>query len=218
MGDTMVIALFRHGLTAENERKAYIGWLDAPLSENGKADLYEKGRPVSKYESISTSDLLRAKETATYWFPEQSIYSTSNFREINFGEWEGKTYDQLKELPDYCKWLNAPFTVSATNGESYKEFVMRVDTGWNLLMEQSKKSDRMAVVTHGGVIRYLLSKYGVTEKEFWDYSISPGEGIELIWSNKERFRRKERCTLLQEVAFTGKKAGQFPLRRSKGLQ
>ncbi|WP_400245164.1 histidine phosphatase family protein [Niallia sp. JL1B1071] len=204
----MVIALFRHGLTAENERKAYIGWTDAPLSENGREQLYEKGRPVSKYEWISASDLLRAKETAAYWFPEQSLCITSYFREINFGDWEGKTYEQLKELPDYCKWLNAPFAVSATNGESFEAMAERVDTGWDRLIKQSKQSNRIAVVTHGGVIRYLLSKYGVTEKNFWDYIISPGEGIELIWSNKESFRRKERCTLLQEVAFTGKKAGQ----------
>jgi len=204
----MVIALFRHGLTAENERKAYIGWTDAPLSENGRNKLYEKGRPVSKYDWICTSDLLRAKETAVCLFPEKSLRSTSYFREINFGNWEGQTYEQLKGLPDYCKWLNAPFAVSATNGESFKEMAERVDKGWDSLMEQSGQSNRIAVVTHGGVIRYLLSKYGVTEKIFWDYTILPGEGIELIWSNKESFRRKERCTLLQEVAFTGRKAGQ----------
>ncbi|MFP3719056.1 histidine phosphatase family protein [Niallia circulans] len=208
MGDTMVIALLRHGLTAANERKAYIGWTDAPLSGKGRNMLYEKGRPVSKYDWISTSDLLRTKETAAYWFPEQILHSVSAFREINFGDWEGKTYEQLKELPEYCKWLNAPFTNAPTNGESFAELIERVDRGWNHLIKQSTRNNRMAVVTHGGVIRYLLSKYGVTERDFWDYTISPGEGIELIWSHKESFRRKERCTLLQEVAFTGKKVGQ----------
>ncbi|SLL35359.1 bifunctional RNase H/acid phosphatase [Mycobacteroides abscessus subsp. abscessus] len=208
MGDTMVIALFRHGLTAENERKAYIGWTDAPLSENGKEKLYEKGRPMSKYEWVSASDLLRAKETAAYWFPDQRLHIISYFREINFGEWEGKTYEQLKELPDYCKWLNSPFVISATNGESFNEMAERVDKGWDCLIQQSKQSNRIAVVTHGGVIRYLLSKFDVAEKNFWDYNLSPGGGMELIWSNKESFRRKERCTLLQEVAFTGRKGGQ----------
>lgn len=208
MGDTMVIALFRHGLTAENERKAYIGWTDAPLSENGRNKLYEKGKPASTYGWIGTSDLLRAKETAAYWFPEQRLHSVSSFREINFGDWEGHTYEQLKELPAYSEWLNAPFVVSATNGESFKEMTGRVEAGWDSLIKHSQQTNRIAVVAHGGVIRYLLSKHGATEKEFWDYTILPGEGIELIWSNKESFRRKERCTLLQEVAFTGKKAGQ----------
>ena len=33
MDDAMVVALFRHGITEENKRKAYIGWRDAPICE-----------------------------------------------------------------------------------------------------------------------------------------------------------------------------------------
>jgi len=207
MGDTMVIALFRHGLTAENERKAYIGWTDAPLSENGRDKLQDKGRPIPKYEWICTSDLVRAKETAAYWFPDQKLWGKACFREMNFGDWEGRTYEELKSLPDYRHWLNAPFEVSATNGESFKELAQRVEEGWESLMKRVEQHHRIAIVTHGGVIRYLLSAYGAEKKNFWEYTIQPGEGMELIWSRKESFRRKERCTLLQEVAFTGKKAG-----------
>ena len=34
MADSMVVALFRHGITEENKRHAYLGWTDAPLSED----------------------------------------------------------------------------------------------------------------------------------------------------------------------------------------
>ena len=39
MDDAVVVALFRHGLTEENKRKAYIGWTDSPILEDARVEL-----------------------------------------------------------------------------------------------------------------------------------------------------------------------------------
>ena len=66
----------------------------------------------------------------------------------------------------------------------------------------------MAIVTHGGVIRYLLSTYGSIEKrDFWEWKVSHGNGFELVWASKDAFRRGDRCTLLREVPLTENPTG-----------
>ena len=65
----------------------------------------------------------------------------------------------------------------------------------------------MAIVTHGGVIRSFVTRLGDVEKEFWDWKIEHGTGYELVWENKESFRRGERCILLREVLLTENQAG-----------
>lgn len=206
MGNSMVIALFRHGLTEENEKRAYIGWQDSPLSNNGVRQLLNNGPCIKAYEKIISSDLSRAKQTAAILFPSVGREEHASFREIDFGDWDGKTYDELRTEPLYCQWLESPMLVTPPNGESFPIFVERVEAGWEKLIHEEGLS-KIAVITHGGVIRYLLYKYGAEKKGFWDYSLSPGAGIELIWESKESFRRKERCTLLQEGIFTERKNG-----------
>jgi alpha-ribazole phosphatase len=203
----MVIALFRHGLTKENEKKAYIGWQDSPLSEKGIKQLKEKSFCPNMYEQLFSSDLLRAKQSADFLFPFQEKTESFFFRELNFGDWEGKTYHQLKENGWYRKWMDDPFTIAPPNGESFPDFAERVEKGWQMLMDASHDSQKLAVVTHGGVIRYLLHRYSKEEKGFFDYNVAIESGFELMWEDINCFRRRERCTLLQEAALTEKRNG-----------
>lgn len=202
----MVIALFRHGLTEENEKHAYIGWKDSPLSKTGKRQLAKK-QASKQYEQVFSSDLLRAKQTAASLFPNGEIKASACFREIHFGEWEGQTYEQLKNSPIYCKWLEEPFATTPPNGENFAVFAKRVEKGWGLLIEASRSSERIALVAHGGVIRYLLQSYGPFGKGFFDYSVAVESGFILVWNDMEAFRRRERCTLLQEEALLAKETG-----------
>ncbi|MGP7819096.1 histidine phosphatase family protein [Niallia sp. 01092] len=207
MGNRMVITLFRHGLTKENENKAYIGWMDSPLSEKGICQLKAKRLDANHYDQLFSSDLLRAKQSASYLFPDQEIIESSCFRELNFGNWEGKTYEQLKENTSYRNWIDHPFTITPPNGESFPDFTKRIETGWQMLINQSKAEQKIAVMTHGGVIRYLLHRYGKEKNGFFDYTVAVESGFTLIWDDIDSFRRRERCTLLQEAALMEKRDG-----------
>ncbi|GKU84658.1 histidine phosphatase family protein [Niallia sp. NCCP-28] len=206
MGKSMVVALFRHGLTKENEQKAYIGWLDSPLSEKGRNHLMNK-KANKQYNQIFSSDLLRAKQTAAIIFPNRKVTTTSMFREMHFGEWEGKTYEQLKNDQVYCEWISNPFAIQPPNGENFSDFAKRVEKGWDLLIEASERADKAAIVAHGGVIRYLLQCYGSDSKGFFDYSVDVESGFELVWNNQEDFRGRKRCTSLREETLMEKGNG-----------
>ena len=93
--------------------------------------------------------------------------------------------------------------------ESFSDFSNRIEAGWKKVSEiiSSKDIDKMAIVTHGGVIRYLLSTYGSIEKEFWEWKVSHGNGFELVWASRAAFRRGDRCTLLREVLLTENQNG-----------
>ncbi|WP_251551836.1 histidine phosphatase family protein [Neobacillus muris] len=195
MDDRVVIALFRHGMTVENQRKAYLGWNDSPLCQEAARLACSK-----EYEGYFSSDLQRCVLTAKRLFSPSHFQLLKEFREMDFGEWEGKTYEQLKSIEHYQRWLSDPFHICPPKGESFEQFSSRVQSGWKKLTAEliSKKLQSCAVITHGGVIKYLLSVYAPREQDFWSWHTPYYQGFELCFT-LDSLRRGERCTLLQEV-------------------
>ena len=77
-----------------------------------------------------TSDLKRCLQTAQILFPDQNVRVMPEFREMNFGQWEGKTYAELAGDPHYEEWINHHFTSEPPEGESYPVFADRIEKGW----------------------------------------------------------------------------------------
>lgn len=208
MDERVVIALFRHGLTPENERGAYIGWTDVSLSENGIKGVNKTKEQINQYDAVFTSDLKRCLETADLLFPDESKTLISDFREMNFGVWEGKTYEDLQSDLLYRSWIDHFYSEKPPEGESFAEFSHRIENGFVQIIEtvMEKKLSNVAIVTHGGVIRSLLMKYAPIQKDFWDWKIPHGTGYELEWSLEE-LRRGNRCTSLRVVPLTESQLG-----------
>lgn len=203
MDDTVVIALFRHGLTEENKRKAYLGWNDSPLCTDSK-NLSTSNR----YDLYYSSDLPRCITTGNIFFPNNDLNLLPHLREMNFGQWEGKTYEDIKELPLYQQWLSNPTSFFPPGGESLEEFTHRIQNGWEKIREEilTRKVGTCAIITHGGVIRYLLSEFAPIKNDFWSWQAPHEQGYELIFE-REALRRGDRCTLLREVPLTAKEHG-----------
>jgi alpha-ribazole phosphatase len=197
--DRVVIALFRHAVTEENKRKAYLGWDDSPLCPESKAITLRKS-----YQRYFSSDLQRCVGTAEILFPNSNLFLLDDLREMNFGQWEGKTYADLKENDLYRQWLADPVSHCPPKGESFQEFATRVHFGWAKITEEvlTSRLKSCAVITHGGVIRYLLSRFAPDPNEFWTWLANHDKGYELIF-DRESLRRGKRCTLLLEVPLTG---------------
>src|SRR5690625_1022704 len=207
MDDCVAITLLRHGMTKENERKAYIGWTDSPLSEKGKEALRLIDHSFQPDVTFS-SPLLRCTETAEILFPHQEIHCVPDMKEMNFGIFEGKTYEQLKGETSYINWLSDPFSGCPPDGESFHAFTKRIGRGWREVVEKILETNASSavIVTHGGVIRHLLTTYTPGSKSFFEWQIPHGAGYQLNWS-KEDLRRNEKCMSLQEVPTMEKKTG-----------
>jgi alpha-ribazole phosphatase len=153
---------------------------------------------------VFASDLQRAIETAELLYPKRRLQIDTRFREFNFGDWEGKTYDELYNESLYCQWISDPATIHPPNGEGYTSFIKRVMHGWNQLLEYSIEQDQgeVALVAHGGTIRAILSNY--SKRSFWDWHIDQGVAVQMKLESGEGGWR---CISLREVTLTENETG-----------
>lgn len=197
LGDTLGLTLLRHGLTKENIEKKYIGWMDASLSALGKKELQNKvGYPTGDY--YVSSDLKRAIETMEIIYPHQPYEVSRLLRELSFGEFEGKTYEQLKENKAYRHWIDHLERVQAPAGESMQDLQKRVDQQLQVVLQKAKEKQysNVVFVTHGGVIRHILSSYADSTVPFWEWKVPHGSAVQTNWK-----KQKEEwvCTSYQVV-------------------
>lgn len=208
MVSRLALTFVRHGMTKENEEKRYIGFSDVPLLDQEVARLRNVSAACSP-DFVVTSDLWRCRQTCRLLFAETiPVYERSAWREINFGDWEGKTYAELKEVEEYRKWLDSPFTVAPPNGEHYREFQARIENALTETIALAKRrlASHVVIVTHGGPIRYVLERYAPMEKPFWEWTVPFGGGFTLV---SERWEERARCISLSEVRFKESENGSW---------
>ena len=174
-----IIYLVRHGETVANAAQAFQGQQNSPLNDVGKAqaEIVAKGLIETKFDAIFSSDLDRAADTATAIAKEQGyageIMFDTRFREANFGEWEGHTYENvMKTWPDIAKaWLKDSYNTRPPGGETLDEVVRRVSEGLNEISEKYPQG-MILVVCHGGTIRGAICfALGVSANIFSKISI-----------------------------------------------
>ena len=87
--------MIRHGKTYGNTLGRYIGVTDEPLCEEGKKELEQ--RTMDTVELLFVSPLKRCLETADILYPYAKQVKIPEFAECNFGEFENKNYQELKD-------------------------------------------------------------------------------------------------------------------------
>lgn len=126
------IMLIRHGITAWNLEKRYLGHTDIGLLPEAEQELALLREEISHvtWDALYCSDLLRCQQTLIHIAPSQvgQAKLDARLREIDFGQWEGLTYDQLKDNPQYRDWIDAPQEVTPPKGEPWKAFAARIDS------------------------------------------------------------------------------------------
>ncbi|TRM12092.1 histidine phosphatase family protein [Lentibacillus cibarius] len=208
MDSHVAVTLFRHGVTTGNLEKRYMGWSDAPLTHEAEYALEALKSNLPSYDFCVTSDLSRCSQTAAILCPDLQHVESQAFREMNFGQWEQKTYEELYHDAVYQNWLSDPFSIRPPRGESFAEMERRVMEGWQSLKQaiDERGHREILLVIHGGVIRLLLTKLAKEVKRFWQWKIPHSSGIRLCW-NGCGWKEDARCTSLQVVPSTGNENG-----------
>lgn len=75
------------------------------------------------------SPMLRCQESAGILFPGKKAYPIEEWREMNFGAYEGKNYEDLKNNAYYQKWIDSNGTLPFPEGESQQEYIKRCHRG-----------------------------------------------------------------------------------------
>lgn len=170
------LILVRHGQTDMNLDGLYFGWLDPSLNEKGIEQAQKARESMKKisYDNIYSSDLLRASETAQIVnYLEKDIVFDSRIRELNFGIFEGLSYEEIvtKYPVESEISLKEWRTYNFETGESPTDLQRRaVEFVESLDLEKDN-----LVVTHWGVINCILSWYFSNELDsYWKYSVENG--------------------------------------------
>ncbi|QNM16020.1 histidine phosphatase family protein [Fusobacterium hominis] len=171
MGKLIIV---RHGQTKMNADGLFFGKLDPELTEQGKKQAKTAREKIKSfnYDNIYSSDLKRAATTADIInYKNKEIIYDSRLQEIDFGIFEGLTYEEIKnKYPKECKqseedWENYNFET----GESPKEMQQRAVS----FIESLDLNKDNLIVTHWGIIGCILSWYLSTGlKSYWNYSVN----------------------------------------------
>ncbi len=180
---TFKIHLIRHGLTEGNLKQQYIGVTDLPLAGVGVTELQRLKGEVDypKVDKVYSSPMLRCRQTANILYPSKDIQLVDKLREIDFGEYEGKTASELEALPSYADWAAGRIN-AAPGGEDNTEFAKRLCVGLNEIVRDMMASgaEHSAVIMHGGAIMMLLAACAVPRKSMVEWTCAAGSGFSIL--------------------------------------
>ena len=147
----MDILLIRHGQTSWNIEGRLQGSTDIPLNKEGilQAELCAQFLKTVNLTTLISSPLSRAKQTAEIIAGacHLPIVEMDAFREKSFGNAEGLTAMERQE-----KFTIRPFP----NEEQFENLQTRIFEGLHEIA-QTYQNEKIAVVTHGGVINCMLA-------------------------------------------------------------
>ncbi len=154
--------LVRHGQSVWNDEKRIQGQQDIPLGDEGRKQAIALGGRLKgrQFQACFSSPLKRATETAELILKASGnsipIITLPELMERNFGDWEGKSIDDLQLLfpNDFSQWLAAHQIPAPPNGESMDELMKRVERGLDQIL--AVKEGNVLVVGHSGSIKAAI--------------------------------------------------------------
>ena len=116
------------------------------------------------------------------------------WKEIDFGRFEGKNYQDLNGDPDYQRWIDSGGVTAFPGGESRDEFVKRSMAGleWCIECMEDYKQKSAVCIVHGGTIMAIMSS--LTGGDYYDYQVKNGQGYEIELSIKNNNVQLEKLT------------------------
>jgi alpha-ribazole phosphatase/probable phosphoglycerate mutase len=153
------IDLLRHGEPVGGRK--YRGQTDDPLSEKGWRQMREAVGDHCPWDAIVSSSLSRCQEFARELATRhhRPLEVDPRLMEIGFGEWEGRTAEQLEaEVPGQVqRFLVDPLGHRPRGAEPLPEFRARVLAAWAEILGRHA-GPHVLVVGHAGIIRVLVSE------------------------------------------------------------
>ena len=157
-----LIILVRHGQTDENVSGRISGQGPVPLNARGQeqARLAAEVLAPLGITQLFSSPLVRARQTAEFLAEhlQRPIEEIADLREVGYGDWEGKTFNEMRSHPVAHQVFNDPIKAVFPNGEGLLEVQQR---GIRVIewVRRTHPQGIVAVVSHGDVIRTALAHY-----------------------------------------------------------
>lgn len=199
------ISLIRHGITEGNIRHLYYGATDVPLAQVGIDRLREQSQagiyPPAQGAQVYTTGMGRTLQTLQVIYGDLPHQIIKDMREINFGEFEMKAYEELRHYEEYQDWITARNDTKAPpGGESIRDFRARVIRGFetvrrnhslqSLKLRHRDQEASSIVICHGGTISAVMEYIWPEERDhMYAWLPDPGHGytLHLVDDSIQRF-------------------------------
>jgi len=182
--DQVTLVLLRHGETRANGEHRYLGSTDEALSERGIETLraYKARKDYPDVEHLFASPMKRCMETAQILYPALCPVVIPEWKEIDFGRFEYRNYEELKNDAQYQAWLRSGGALDFPGGEGRERFLLRCESGFFRMCDELRRAIgqnndravRAGLIVHGGTIMALMSLYG--GKHYFDCQAENGRG------------------------------------------
>ena len=154
------IVLVRHGETDGESSVRFHGSTDVALAAEGREQMRAVAARLGgeRFDRLVSSPLRRAWQSAWIAGRGQPVTLEPDFREVDFGRWEGLTKDEIESSDPvlYRDWQGGSATFEYPGGEARAAFRERVERGLERLLGGGGRS--ALVVAHKGVIRAIEEK------------------------------------------------------------
>lgn len=158
--------IVRHGQTDLNALHIVQGKKNAKLNETGKMQARNLGKEFMdiKFDLVFSSDLLRAKKTAEIIILEKKleVITTNLIRERNFGKFEGKPIEKMRNVQEIIKNLTKEELANYTPSTGYETEDKLISRLFTFIREVaiSNPGKNVLAVSHSGTIRAMLVHLG----------------------------------------------------------
>lgn len=199
----MEITLIRHFRTPGNGRGQYIGSTEESIDPAGiPRNIPRFRRP----DILAVSPMRRCIQTASLLYPGMEMAVYPQFREMDFGEYEGKTYEELKDEPAYQRWMESGGLTAFPGGEDRESFQRRCLLGMEKLLQESFRQgyERAAVVAHGGTLMAVLSACSPGKESFYHWQVENGGGYQAEADGEEWLAGRR---IFRRIRRIGREAG-----------
>lgn len=158
----MKLIWIRHGQTLWNTQHKTQGRTDTPLDETGLAQARRLAESLKgeRLDAIYSSPLQRAIQTAEPLgrAANLSVIPDARLTEIDFGEWEGLTFDEIaKEYPDaFHRWREHPFTADIPGAETPAQVAERMQSFFEQITAAGDET--VAVISHTLPLKLVIAR------------------------------------------------------------
>ena len=176
----------------------YVGGdITAGLLAAGLAELHP---PEIGPETVYITRLCRTRQTAERLFPHATLVETDGLEEMDFGDFEGRSANDMEHDPAYCAWVDPMCQGPCPNGESQAQFIRRVTEAFARLLDAvAVKGSNLTIVAHGGTQLAVLSAFADPKKPYFDWSVPCGHSYVL---DASRWPTERRLTVLAQRNYT----------------
>ncbi|MEN6634903.1 MAG: histidine phosphatase family protein, partial [Clostridiaceae bacterium] len=184
------IILLRHGKTQGNLDNRYNGRTNDPLCEEGVAEA-EAGEHYPEIPLVYASPMLRAQQTARIFFPNAEIETVSGLREMDFGDFEGRSAEEMANDEAYRTWVAGGCIDVCPNGEGIPGFAKRAYTAFAGCVSDaiSRGETNVGFAVHGGVIMAIMTAFSGSDAPYHTWYVRNCGGFmittdEMLWGQK----------------------------------